>query len=140
MTTTEIPHPADGGPPACSMLDAPLPAYESHSSISTYTACPLRYAYRYVERRPGEVSPGQFAFGNAVHRAFEAFVRERIRARADCGAPAPGREVLQAALDRKLDSCGTGARRGHCRPAPGRPRPRSVPGEGGLERGRARGR
>jgi RecB family exonuclease len=106
VTTTEIPHPAADGLPAHSMLDAPLLAYESHSSISTYLACPLRYAYRYVERRPGEVSPGQFAFGNAVHRAFEAFVRERIRARAECGAPAPGREVLQAALDRKLESSG----------------------------------
>ena len=53
--------------------DAPLPAYESHSSISTYRSCPLRYGFRYVERRPGEVSPGQFAFGNAVHKAFEAF-------------------------------------------------------------------
>jgi RecB family exonuclease len=87
------------------MADAPLPVYESHSSISTYAACPLRYAYRYVERRPGEVSPGQFAFGNAVHKAFEAFVRERIRARAERRA-GPGLEVLQAALDRKLSTSG----------------------------------
>lgn len=87
------------------MADAPLPAYESHSSISTYRACPLRYGYRYVERRPGEVSPAQFAFGNAVHGAFEAFGRGRIRARAE-GTAEPGPEVLQAALDRKLASSG----------------------------------
>jgi len=87
------------------MADAPLPAYESHSSISTYRACPLRYGFRYVERRPGEVSPGQFAFGNAVHKAFEAFVLARIRARAE-GSAEPGPDILQAALDRKLASSG----------------------------------
>jgi putative RecB family exonuclease len=87
------------------MTDAPLPAYESHSSISTYLACPLRYGFRYVERRPGEVRPGQFAFGSAVHKAFEAFGLARIRARAE-GTPEPRPEVLQAALDRKLSSSG----------------------------------
>ncbi len=108
MTIIELPQPtaAPGEPSAArSMADAPLPAYESHSSISTYAACPLRYAYRYVERRPGEVSPGQFAFGSAVHKAFEAFGRERIRAAAE-GTPEPGLEVLQAALDRKLATSG----------------------------------
>jgi putative RecB family exonuclease len=88
-----------------SMADAPLPGYESHSSISTYRACPLRYAFRYVEHRPGEVSPRQFAFGSAVHKAFEAFGLARIRARAE-GAGEPGPETLQAALDRKLGSSG----------------------------------
>jgi RecB family exonuclease len=119
VTTTELPHPAatapapapvtpegvSAPPSSRSMADAPLPAYESHSSISTYRACPLRYGFRYVERRPGEVSPGQFAFGNAVHRAFEAFGRARIRARAE-GTPAPGPDVLRAALDAKLGSSG----------------------------------
>ncbi len=116
MTTTELPpHPADlpAAPPerspALSMADAPLPAYESHSSISVYRGCPLRYGFRYVERRPGEVSPGQFAFGNAVHTAFEAFGRARIQARAD-GGPEPGREVLQDAFDRKIGSVGLASR------------------------------
>lgn len=88
-----------------SMADAPLPGYESHSSISTYRACPLRYGFRYVEHRPGEVSPGQFAFGSAVHRAFEAFGIARIMARAD-GTAEPGTAILQDALDRKLASSG----------------------------------
>jgi putative RecB family exonuclease len=87
------------------MADAPLPACESHSSISTYRACPLRYGFRYVERRPGDISPGQFAFGSAVHKAFEAIGLARICARAE-GTPEPGPEVLQAALDRKLASSG----------------------------------
>lgn len=88
-----------------SMAEAPLPVYESHSSIATYRACPLRYGLRYVERRPGEVSPGQFAFGNAVHKAFEAFGRARLAARAE-GTPEPGPEVLRAAFERKIAACG----------------------------------
>jgi RecB family exonuclease len=75
MTTVEDPPPS---PPSL----PPLPACESYSSLTTYEACPRRYAFRYVERLPGEVRPGQFAFGNAVHKAFEVFVRERIRANA----------------------------------------------------------
>jgi RecB family exonuclease len=106
VTTAELPHPiTEDSPAPRSMADAPLPAYESHSSISVYRACPLRYGFRYVERRPGEVSPGQFAFGNAVHKAFEAFGRARILARAQ-GTPEPGSAVLQDALDRKLASSG----------------------------------
>jgi len=106
VTTTELPHPtAEATPAPRSMADAPLPGYESHSSISVYRGCPLRYGFRYVERRPGEVSPGQFAFGNAVHKAFEAFGLARIRARAE-GTPEPGPEVLQGALDAKLARSG----------------------------------
>lgn len=112
MTTLELPsHPADlPAPPAApsparSMADAPLPACESHSSISVYRGCPLRYALHYVERRPGEVSPGQFAFGNAAHKAFEAFGRARIAARTE-GTPAPGFELLDAAFERKITACG----------------------------------
>ena len=106
MTTSELPLPAvEAFPPPRCMADAPLPTHESHSSISTYRACPLRYGLRYVERRPGEVSPGQFAFGSAVHKAFEAFGFARIRAIAD-GTPEPGAETLQQALDRKLASSG----------------------------------
>jgi RecB family exonuclease len=106
VTTMDLPHPVVADTPAPrSMADAPLPAYESHSSISTYRACPLRYGFRYVERRPGEVSPGQFAFGNAVHKAFEAFGLARIRARGE-RSPEPGPEVLQTALDAKLARSG----------------------------------
>lgn len=110
MTAMDVPfgppsEPEPAPEPAPSMLDAPLPSCESHSSISTYRGCPLRYAFRYVERRPGEVSPGQFAFGNAVHAAFEAFVRARIATRSE-GAPEPGPEVLREAFDGKVGSCG----------------------------------
>ena len=99
MTTAEVPT------PSLLAADAPLPAYESYSSLTTYEACPRRYAFRYVERLPGEVRPGQFAFGNAIHKAFERFVRTRIRGRAE-GAPEPGLDLLQRACDEVLERAG----------------------------------
>ena len=99
MTTAEAPA------PPLRAANAPLPAYESYSSLTTYEACPRRYAFRYVERVPGEVLPGQFAFGNAIHKAFEVFIHRRIRARAD-GTPGPGLDLLQRACDEVLERAG----------------------------------
>ena len=87
------------------LAEAPLPSRESYSSLTTYEGCPRRYAFRYVERLPGEVTPGQFAFGSAIHKAFEIFVREQIRARAD-GSPEPGLLVLARACDKVLERAG----------------------------------
>lgn len=83
----------------------PLPARESHSSLSTYAGCPRRYAFRYVERLPGEVPHWWFTFGSAVHRAFEAFDRARIRARRE-DRPAPGYDVLARAFGEAVDAAG----------------------------------
>ncbi len=88
-----------------SAADAPLPTRESYSSLTTHEGCPQRYAFRHVERLPGKVTPAPFAFGSAIHRAFEVFVRERIRARAD-GSPGPGLDVLKRACDEVLDRAG----------------------------------
>ena len=88
-----------------SLADAPLPPRESYSSLTTYEYCPRRYAFRYVERLPGEFPPGQFAFGSAIHTAFEVFVRERIRARAD-RAPEPTANLLRQACDEVLARAG----------------------------------
>ena len=83
----------------------PLPARESHSSLSAYAACPRRYAFRYVARLPGEVPRWWFTFGSAVHCAFEAFDRARVRARLD-GAGAPGLDVLNRAFGDAVDASG----------------------------------
>ena len=83
----------------------PLPTRESHSSLSTYAACPRRYAFRYVERLPGEVPHWWFTFGSAVHRAFEAFDRARIRVRRE-GLPEPGYNTLARAFGEAVDSAG----------------------------------
>lgn len=91
--------------PALESSIPPLPVRESHSSISTYQGCPRRYAYRYVERLPGEVPLGWFTFGSAVHRAFEAFDRARIAARTH-GAALPGYAVLETAFGTAIDRSG----------------------------------
>jgi putative RecB family exonuclease len=91
--------------PPLSLADAPLPPRESYSSLTTYEYCPLLNAIRYVEHLPGEFPAGQFAFGSAIHKAFEVFVRERIRARAD-GTPELGLEVLRTACDEVLARAG----------------------------------
>ena len=83
----------------------PLPSRESHSSLSTYAACPRRYAFRYVEGLPGEVPRWWFTFGSAVHRAFEAFDRARIRARRE-GVPQPGYDTLARAFGEVVDGAG----------------------------------
>ena len=83
----------------------PLPARESHSSLSTYASCPRRYAFRYVERLPGEVPHWWFTFGSAVHRAFEAFDRARIGARRE-DTPPPGYDVLERAFGEAVDAAG----------------------------------
>ena len=83
----------------------PLPDRESYSSLTMYESCPRRYAFRYVEHLPGHVPPGRFAFGSAVHRAFEVYVRERIRAHAE-GGQGPGLETLRDACDEVLDRAG----------------------------------
>ena len=83
----------------------PLPARESHSSLSTYAACPRRYAFRYVEHLPGEVPRWWFTFGSAVHRAFEAFDRARMRSRRE-GSPPPGYAVLEQAFAEAVEAAG----------------------------------
>jgi len=88
-----------------SLAEAALSRAESHSSISIYESCPRRYAYRYVERLPGEVRPGQYAFGSAIHRAFEVYVRECIRARSGW-LPEPDEELLTTAFDEAISASG----------------------------------
>ena len=83
----------------------PLPKYESYSSLSTFEGCPRRYALRYVERQTGIVTPTQYAFGSAVHAAFEAFVRARIAAR-DSWLPGPNLETLRSAFGGAIDASG----------------------------------
>ncbi len=75
---------------------APQPGHVSYSSLSTYDACPRRYAYAYVERVPSpEPRPAFFTFGSAAHAAFETFTRER-RKRTERGEAPPTREELGA--------------------------------------------
>ena len=100
MTATVVDRPA-----IATLEDAPLPDRESYSSLTMYESCPRRYAFRYVEHLPGHVPPGRFAFGSAIHRAFEVYVRVRIRAHAE-GTEQPGLATLREACDEVLDRAG----------------------------------
>ena len=85
----------DSGAGANLLAIAPLPPTFSYSSLSTYEACPLRYAFSYVYRIPEPDRPAaHLTFGSTAHSAFEAFTRER-RERLARGEPAPTREDLE---------------------------------------------
>ena len=85
----------DSGAGANLLAIAPLPPTFSYSSLSTYEACPLRYAFSYVYRIPEPDRPAaHLTFGSTAHSAFEAFTQER-RERLARGEPAPTREDLE---------------------------------------------
>ena len=86
-------------------VPAPLRGSESYSSLTMYERCPRSYAFRYVERLPGHVPPGRFAFGSAIHRALETYVRERTRAHAPW-ADRPDLGTLLTACDEVLAGAG----------------------------------
>ena len=65
--------------------------YTSWSAISCYQACPLRYAFRYVEGLPEPTVSSALVFGGAVHRAAEHHYRELL-----VGNPAPTLDALLA--------------------------------------------
>ena len=76
---------------------APLPSTFSHSQLSTYLECPLRYAFEKVYRIPVGGMKGYFEFGGTIHQAFETYARAR-RDAAAAGEPLPGYETLKQAF------------------------------------------
>lgn len=90
---------------AAELATLPLPARHSHSSLSTYAACPRKYAFNYVEHAPADIPAGWFTFGSLLHGAFESFDRARMRAAAGLGLqPAPGLAELETAFEAGLAS------------------------------------
>jgi RecB family exonuclease len=75
-----------------------LPQTFSHSQLRMYSECPLQYAFQKVYRIPVAETPGYFEFGSVIHRAFEAYARDRRDAVA-AGLPPPGYEALKQAFD-----------------------------------------
>ena len=85
----------DTGAGASLLAVAPVPAGFSYSSLTTYEACPLRYALSYVYRIPEPDRPAApLMFGSTAHAAFESFTRER-RERIARGEAPPSREDLE---------------------------------------------
>jgi RecB family exonuclease len=77
---------------------APLPGTFSHSQLSTFLQCPLRYAFERVYRIPVGGLKGYFEFGGTIHQAFETYARAR-RDAAAAGEPPPGYQTLKEAFD-----------------------------------------
>src|SRR4029079_11745972 len=78
------------------LLDViPAPSRFSYTALSTYEACPLQFAFRYVYRMPdrAEAAPA-LEFGSIAHAAFEA-VQTHRRERSARGEPPPTREDLE---------------------------------------------
>ena len=67
----------------------------SYSSFTTYSACPRKFCYRYLEKAPVEFVPASLAFGGAIHRAVEAIHMARLE-----GAAIPELEDLLREYDK----------------------------------------
>ena len=63
--------------------------YLSHSAVSTYQSCPLKYYFRYVAGLPEETVSAALVFGGAIHQATEAHFRALLQ-----GEPAPSLDEL----------------------------------------------
>jgi len=63
------------------------------SKVTTYLACPRKFAFRYVEQVPPAFKPAALAFGSAVHTALEAFHRKCLD-----GEPVSADEIVSLFL------------------------------------------
>ena len=72
----------------------PVVDHLSHSAVSTYQQCPLRWHFRYVEKIPEEVIGSALVFGSAVHAAVERHFQGLLET-----GSAPELETLLAAYD-----------------------------------------
>jgi len=77
-------------------MDLPRPL--SHSSISMYAECPLKYKLKYVDKIP-EKPKHFFSFGQSMHKALEFFYGGKA-------LPAPSREELLQSLKENWVSVG----------------------------------
>jgi RecB family exonuclease len=72
----------------------------SFSRVDSYTTCPRRFRYAYVDRLPGVPSP-HLSFGTSIHNALEAFYDRKLP---DC----PTEEELLGFLYESWDTSGFG--------------------------------
>jgi len=69
-------------------------SYTSWSAITSYTSCPLRYFFRYLENLPEKCVSASLVFGGAIHSAVEKHLRDRL-----AGSPTPSLDDLMAAYN-----------------------------------------
>lgn len=63
--------------------------YISHSAITTYQQCPLRYRFKYVDGIPERFVSSNLIFGGAIHSALEFHFTELL-----CGNDPPTQDLL----------------------------------------------
>ena len=63
--------------------------YISHSAITTYQQCPLRYRFKYVDALPETFVSSNLIFGGAIHSALEFHFTELL-----CGNEPPTHDLL----------------------------------------------
>lgn len=68
--------------------------YLSHSQITTYQACPLKWYFAYVAGIPPEFVASSLVFGSAIHTAIEQHNRSMLT-----GDPRPSVDDLLAVFD-----------------------------------------
>ena len=57
-----------------------MPEYLSHSQLSLYIQCSLKYRFQYVDRLPKLFRPSGLAFGSALHSALAWLHQQRMKA------------------------------------------------------------
>jgi DNA helicase-2/ATP-dependent DNA helicase PcrA len=77
-------------PPGLLPMPDDQPLSLSHSAISTYLECPLRYCLSHVRQVPLPVSP-VLMYGSALHHAIQVWHQHRTR-----GLPIASRDVVAA--------------------------------------------
>ena len=93
----ELPRTMPHGPPPPNDIARELTgrSYVSHSAVSTYQTCPLRYFFTYVAQLPKERVSASLVFGGAIHSALEAHSHAVM-----VGEPAPSVDQLVTVYQR----------------------------------------
>ena len=73
------------------MIELTGRGYLSHSAISTFQQCPLKYRFKYIDGLPEETVAASLVFGGAIHKAVEFHFQELL-----AGEQAPGIDELLA--------------------------------------------
>ena len=81
---------------ANSKKSLPVIDHLSHSAVSTYQQCPLKWHFRYVAKIPEEVIGSALVFGSAVHSAVERHFQSLL----ETGSAPEIKELLEA-----FDAC-----------------------------------
>ena len=78
MTLTAPPQGAAGVVLPTTAPPTPPLDHLSWSGVRTYSDCPRKFFYRYVEKAPEEFLPSALTFGHAIHHVIEGMYQSRL--------------------------------------------------------------